>query len=39
MSRSSYDGLLLKDDLICLTQFSMAAKFIENFIFWGGIGE
>ena len=39
ISRSSNDGLGFKEDLICLTKFSMAAKFIENFIFVQGIGE
>ena len=39
ISRSSNDGLRFKADLICLTKFSMAAKFIENFIFLRGIGE
>ena len=39
ISRSSNDGLRFKADLICLTEFSMAPKFIENFIFLRGIGE
>ena len=39
ISSSSNDGLRLLEDLICLTKFSMAAKFIEKFIFLQGIGE
>ena len=39
ISRSSDDGLGFKEDLICLTKFSVAAKFVENFIFVRGIGE
>ena len=39
ISRSSNDRLRFKEDLFCLTKFSMAAKFIENFIFVWGIGE
>ena len=39
ISRRSNNGLRSKEDLICLTKFSMAAKFIENFIFLGGIEE
>ena len=39
IARSSNNGLRIKEDLICLTEFSMAAKFIENFIFLQGIGE
>ena len=36
-SRSSNAGLRFKEDLIFLTKFSMAAKFIEKFIFLQGI--
>ena len=39
ISRSSNDGLRFKEDLICLTKLSMAAKFIEKFILVRGIGE
>ena len=39
ISRSSNDGSRFKEDFICLTKFSIAAKFIENFIFVRGIGE
>ena len=38
ISRSSNDGLGFTD-LICLTKFSVAAKFVENFFFVRGIGE
>ena len=39
ISRKSNDGLRFEEDLICLTKFSMAAKFVENFIFLRGVGE
>ena len=35
MSRSPNDGLQSKEDLIRQTKLNMAAKFVENFIFFG----
>ena len=39
ISRSSNDGLQFKEDLIRPTKLNMAAKFVENFNFFRGIGE
>ena len=39
MSRSSNDEKQFKDDLIRPAKLSIAAKFVDNFIFLRGIGE